>query len=560
MRRGSHAARAAALVVLTGVVYLNALNNPFVYDDVDTVTRNPSLTDVSNVRYVLLYSLYRPVVNVSYAIDRAVWGFTPFGFHLTNVALHAIVVVLFYLLAVRAFRDRCGDREPPRDWPAFAAAALYAVHPMMTEAAGYVSGRSEVLCTAAFLAALVAARRAIVSGSVPFGAVATLFGVIAVASKESAAALPVVVLAYDAWVLSRETGAWKRRWWRVYLPVFVVMAAAAAVRLHTLLAAEAQLRRGPVENLMTQAIVIWRYVRLLVWPAGQTIMHAVRFVSSAADPRALVAALGSIAVIVVAFRLRKRAPLTAVGVVWFFAALAPSSSIVALREGMAEHRVYLAAGGFFLALAALLRAAPAAWSRTLRVAAAVAVVGCALLTVRRTVVWSSAATLWAESASRAPAMWEPHYALADALREARDCERAIPEYQTVVRLMPAHRDAELNLGICLAETGRPAQAEAAFTRAAAIDPSSPRPYTNLGALAILEGQPERARDAYLAALRIDRQNVLARMQLAALYEHAFHDYRAAAQLCGEARAIAPFTPGVADCAERNWRLAAQSKQ
>jgi hypothetical protein len=46
------------------------------------------------------------------------------------------------------------------------------------------------------------------------------------------------------------------------------------------------------------------------------------------------------------------------------------------------------------------------------------------------------------------------------------------------------------------------------------------------------------------------------MQLAALYERTFHDYHAAAQMCGEARLIAPATPNVVECVERNQRLAA----
>ena len=127
-RSAGDVVRGSMLALLAAVVYVNALHNPFVYDDVDTVTANPSLVDLSNVRFVLLYSLYRPVVNVSYAIDRAIWGVAPFGFHLTNVALHALVVVLFYAFCRRAFRDeRPADGQRAR-WPAFAAASLYGVH------------------------------------------------------------------------------------------------------------------------------------------------------------------------------------------------------------------------------------------------------------------------------------------------------------------------------------------------------------------------------------------------------------------------------------------------
>jgi hypothetical protein len=79
-------------LTLAGVAYANVFNNPFVYDDYDTVVSNPSLVDVSNVQFVLVHSPFRPVVNMSYALDRLIWGFWAPGFHLTNVLLHGLVV------------------------------------------------------------------------------------------------------------------------------------------------------------------------------------------------------------------------------------------------------------------------------------------------------------------------------------------------------------------------------------------------------------------------------------------------------------------------------------
>src|SRR3982751_3120750 len=86
----------AAAVALALAAYLNALDNPFVYHDNDNVVFNRSLSDLSNVALILRYSPFRPVANVSYAIDRAMWGYTSFGFHVTNIALHAVAVGLFF--------------------------------------------------------------------------------------------------------------------------------------------------------------------------------------------------------------------------------------------------------------------------------------------------------------------------------------------------------------------------------------------------------------------------------------------------------------------------------
>ena len=133
----------------------------------------------------------------------------------------------------------------------------------------------------------------------------------------------------------------------------------------------------------------------------------------------------------------------------------------------------------------------------------------------------------------------------------------MPEYAKVVALSPAHRDAYVNLGICLAQTGQLEEAERSFRQVLEIDPTFARGYTNLGALALVAGEMPGAPGTSIARRsRRIQNNVLARMQLASLYERAFHDYHAAARMCGEARAIAPSTPGVVECVERNQQLAA----
>ncbi len=547
-----------ALALLSAVVYLNALHNPFVYDDRDTVTANPSIVEPSNIRFLLVYSPFRPVVNISYAIDRLAWGPGPTGFHVTSTALHALVVVLLYFLQVGLLRDAGLSRGVRA--AAFTGAAVFAVHPIQTEAVGYISGRSEVLCGVWFLCCVLAARRAIQTGSRGYAAGAIISGALALASKEIALVLPVVILAWDGLLGPGGMDARRRRLRRYYLPACAVLLVAGAVRLVAFGGVSAAPQLAPAMlNLLTQSLVVWRYAGLILWPHGQAIMHGVHRVTSFADLSALTALAGLLFVCLAAFRVRRSAPVTALGILWFFAVLAPSSSIIALREGMAEHRVYLAGAGLFLIAAEGLArwlgthaALPRAFVATM--AGLVLLLGA--LTVRRNEVWSSPVRLWTEATVRAAGMWEPHYALADSLREAGDCHAAVSAYRTVVGMFPTHRDAHTNLGICLAQSGDLEKAERSFRRALEIDPGFVRGYTNLGALALVAGDAVRARDFYLQALAHDSGNVLARLQLASLYEHTFKDHHAAASMCGEARRLAPTTPGVVECVERNQRLAA----
>ena len=98
---------AAAAALMAALVYLNALNNPFVYDDHRVILENYSIRDLSNVRALFQNDLFRPAVNISYAIDYARSGLEPFGYHLTSLLLHmANVVLLFVLVRVLAGDSR----------------------------------------------------------------------------------------------------------------------------------------------------------------------------------------------------------------------------------------------------------------------------------------------------------------------------------------------------------------------------------------------------------------------------------------------------------------------
>ena len=544
-----------AAAALACVAYLNALDNPFVYDDHDTVLANRSLADLSNLRFILVYTPFRPLVNASYALDRWIWDYRPFGYHLTSVALHALTVVLLYTWIRRILEDTTPGADA--SLPAFAGAALFAVHPIQTEAVAYISGRSEVLSAMWFITALLLARSAIISGNRAAGIFGVLSGMLALASKETALALPVVFLAYD-WLLRPGTDEGRRRrFWLAAVPLLGLGAVGGAYRFLAMNGASNGLMVA-VLNAMTQAIVIWRYVGLIVWPFGQSIMHSVHRVTHLADAFAWIAIAALVMTCGLAFRLRRSDPVSALGIVWFLAVLAPSSSFLPLREGMAEHRAYLASAGLFMAAASIVLRRTIAMKvphYSPRLAVAVVVLVLCVLTMMRNRVWSDPIALWSEATVHAEGMWEPRYALADSLREAGQCAAAVPEYRKVVDLRPAHRDAHTNLGICLAETGHLDDAEREFRLALEIDPSFARGYTNLGALALLAGDAARARDFYREALAKDPNNVLARMQLASLYENTFHDYDSAARMCGEARLLAPSTPGVIDCVERNQRRA-----
>ena len=104
--RGRYWWLATIAAIYSGLIYLNALHNPYVYDDNRTVLNNASIEDITNVRHIVFREMTRPVVNFTYALDRAIWPSQPIGHHTTSVLLHVVNVLLLFRLAWLATLDR----------------------------------------------------------------------------------------------------------------------------------------------------------------------------------------------------------------------------------------------------------------------------------------------------------------------------------------------------------------------------------------------------------------------------------------------------------------------
>jgi tetratricopeptide (TPR) repeat protein len=585
------AASAAALAVL---VYLNALDNPFVYDDHRLVLENYSIRDPSNLRALLLNDVFRPVVNVSYALDYAIWRLKPFGYHLTSVLLHAANIVLLFVLmrtlagdavpmttprgeATRAapVPSKAGKKQksaiarPARDpavpatanAAAFAAAAVWAVHPLMTQAVGYVSGRSEVLCAFFFLPAFLLLRAWALGGDGRWLASGLACWLLALGSKETAVMLPVVLLACD-WLLPSAFDATARmRLRRLYIPMLAFVAVAGAARLFVFAGVENAGRTAfSWGNALVSLDVVRRYVYLMLLTAPQSIFHSALPPSSVLRPIVVLNALWMAGLIVVAWRVYRRAPLVAFGALWFVLMLLPSIAMLVLDVGepMAEQRAYLAGSGFAMAVGAAferLRTWPPGQRVAVRalvtVLFGVLLLSLGIRTAARNAVWSDPMRLWTEAVANAPDIWIPHRGLGDALRDKGDFAGAAGAYRQAARLRPEQADTHLALGVALMVTGQLAEADSALAEATRLSPGLERAETARGMIARMTGRRDEARDRFLGVARAHPNAVIARQHLADMYEHDYADYAGALRMCREVQALAPQAQGVGECIARN---------
>src|ERR1700682_4667432 len=100
-----------------------------------------------------------PLTWTSYSLDYVVWGLDPFGYHLTNLAIHSANAVLFFLIGVRllaAARPTLRTEWLGLRLAALTAALLFAVHPLRVESVAWATERRDVLCSFFYLLAILA--------------------------------------------------------------------------------------------------------------------------------------------------------------------------------------------------------------------------------------------------------------------------------------------------------------------------------------------------------------------------------------------------------------------
>ncbi|HET9595807.1 MAG TPA: glycosyltransferase family 39 protein, partial [Anaeromyxobacteraceae bacterium] len=171
----------AVPLVLCVLAYAVALRGALQFDDFHTVAENDALLSpwallASTPRRLLAGD--RVVVELTFALDRAVGGLDPLPYHLTSLALHLVTVVLAWALARRVL-ERAGHRSPRA--VALVAAGVFALHPLQTQAVTYVSQRAEVLASLFYLAGLLLLLRAEERGRTRAGLLAWLGATLALA-------------------------------------------------------------------------------------------------------------------------------------------------------------------------------------------------------------------------------------------------------------------------------------------------------------------------------------------------------------------------------------------
>lgn len=453
------------------LLFLRTVWFGWVYDDEVEIVANAHIRSPADLRAIFTTTawagsgietfLYRPLTNLSYALNYAVSGLAPWSYRLVNVLLHATTAALVFRLG--------------RLWGLVPAAAgvgalLFAVHPVHVEVVAGVVGRRDLLAAAFTLWMLQAHRSAITRGgwrmALPVVAYAG-----AMLSKEVGAVAVALLLAQD-WFLTPAG----RRAELVTNRVRLILYAAYLFALAGYLVARSAVAGGvdvlgthPLDNplvgaeagtrLGTALVVLGKGLLLLAVPlplSPDYSYDAIPLVTSLADWRLWGALAALAAVAWASWSQRGRAPAPWLAVAWYAIAILPGSNLL-LRSGtiFGERLLYLPSVACCLAAGAALAALYPRLPRAATAVAACAVIGFAALSVRYSAAWRSNLTLFEWAVRAVPNSTRAHHKLGEVYYlEGRTAE-AIRELERALEIAPGNEFAARSLAAVRRRTERP---------------------------------------------------------------------------------------------------------
>jgi len=588
LTRGSAALLAAAVGF---AVFAPTLGHQFVWDDRATVLHNREIRSLANapaffsghafsgaadeLRDIQVIEYYRPVWVLSLALNHAMWGDRPFGYHLINVLLHALAAGLTAWLVFELAGSALA---------AALAGVLFAVHPVHAEAVAWVSARNELLLCVFILLAFIAYLRLRRGAGTAAGVACFGFFALALLSKESAVLFPAIVLLYE-WTVrgsgtirrpgaakgagrmpgggarapgggtrtpdagARAPGAPPSPWPRYAPALALAVLAAAFLVLRARIVSPLPVHDPLAVRLATAPGLVLANLRLLLVPIGLRVLHdwaPVTTWAAALLPAAILS--GLLALLPLAFR---RDPQLGFGLGWILIALLPVSGLPALLQPtpLAERYLYLPSVGWAIAAGSLIaRARKPALARAAALLLAASFAAAAVMQSRpwrdeltlatrmcrdaprsalahsslglatyRLARWPDAAREFATAAGLAPADPWSFYYLGASLRRAGSIEPAERALRAALGRGMRYAPARLELGETLEQAGRLEEAERECRAAIAMDSSLVEAHAALGRVLYAERRFDEAERAYRAALALRPDDARTRTNLGGLY-------------------------------------------
>lgn len=522
------------IIILAAVgfgVYINSLGGALFWDDEITVINNVFIRHP--VKYLgeiftgsyhsgagETLNFYRPLATLSFALDYAIWNLKPFGYHLSNVILHAVNGILIFLLLRKIFADSALS---------FFSACLFLVHPINSETVNYVSNRTDLLMLLFFLAAFYLYILYRKRGKTVFLLTSMVMYSFSILSKEMGLVLPFFLLAYDIvfappdasknhkgqpkslTVFSRKGKTFPLLGFIIILAGYIVLRATLFNFLEVNLLTEGAQAEPYSQNIIFRLLIFAKvflaYLKLFFWPVNLHMEY---------DPPYLEACWGFIGWITLIFLLlsamglfyfgRKEKTIT-FGGSWFILGLLPVSGIVTpINNIVSEHYLYLSSAGFFILITALVLNLRQNLSPALKMATTalcvIILANLCRLTFLRNTDWNNPLKMYLDIAHKTEYSFRANNNAGVEYFRGGDSEEAERYFRRSLNILPTYSEALNNLGVIFERKGRLHEAESYYKKSIASKSDYLLAHKNLAQIYLRTGRIKEAKDEIDTILKI----------------------------------------------------------
>jgi tetratricopeptide (TPR) repeat protein len=531
----------AILSSITAAFYYPSLTYPFQFDDLANITKK------FDIRFSdPLSSWWRNRRWMGEWLNRLnfEWGrFDPYYYRLTNLIVHILVGVLVFFLILEgcAYLKKRVFFAKHALAIASATSALFLLHPVQTQAVSYaIQARLEGLATFFVLLTLFLFLKAfqVKNIFVKYGLVAStlLIGFISCGTKEIAIVSPFLAILIDWFFLAEESWEnFKSRLWFHGVFSFVIFATfihyltpkyvseIASLKVTTannrgnVLTKHAHDVIKPFDFLISEFKVILHYLSMFLWPFSISVEYDWKLSESFFAPDSFFPFLSLVSLFALSCYsiIKKKFTFFGIGLLWFFVAVAPRSTIIPSPELICDYKTYLASIGWLFILATAFVATitfimknisklPSFLYKPIPQLAIVVIFALPIGygAMQRNIVWSTPVEFWRDITIKAPYKARGHNNLGVALSEENKFSEAIPCYIEAIRLDRFYSDPWSNLAVAYSVQGDTDKAIGALKQAIRIFPNYPEAFNNLGTLMIKKKNYEAAEKILNTALRL----------------------------------------------------------
>ncbi len=395
------------------------------WDDPLYVVNNPlihswSLSNLAGIFTRFFVGNYAPVQILSYTLDYSIWNLDPFGYHLTNVVLHACNASLVFLLT-----RRLGYGVPT----ALVGALIFALHPTQVESVAWVSQRKNVLAMTFTLLSVLCHIRSGEERRVGFRGLSLAFYGMALLTKSVAIGLPLVLMAADIH-LKRRRSAPDRVAWVISYFLFAIAAAILSVRSQHSTGAVHYYGGSPWATALTMCGVALDYARIVIFPTNLAGIYKPEIVT-VVDVRVLAGlglVFGFLWFVVWCYRTGRTGLFF--WCVWILVTVLPVSQIVPINALMADRYLYFPMVGMGVLIGMALNSYSAGLPE--RGIAVLILTACIALTVHRIPLWKNDFVFWQDVVRKTPSDAQSHVHYGIELEKRRQDVAALREYETAV--------------------------------------------------------------------------------------------------------------------------------